>query len=280
MSPVAFGLPALAMASAFGVVVAMPRRSAARRIMHDLERRSRGGAAQMLTERVVDARNLGKLRRAFAQAGWYTITPGRFLTRCAIFAGAGIAAAVALALYLHPAPAIAFGLVAAFAVAGVHVPFTQLNGARKRRGRAISRALPDLLDTLASTVRAGLALNAALAHAAGAVEGALADELHVTLGEIRLGRARTDALRALAARVENEEITSMVRAMVQAERLGANLSTVLSGLSAESRERRVLKAEEIAASLPVKMVLPMAAFMLPALFIMIFGAVAANYYAK
>ena len=66
----------------------------------------------------------------------------------------------------------------------------------------------------------------------------------------------------------------------RAEVLGANLSSVLMGLAAESRERRVLKAEEIAASLPVKMVLPMALFVLPALFVMIFGAVAADYYAR
>ena len=280
MNAPALMLPVLATTSAFAVVLSVPRRSPARRIFNDLERRSRGGAVTKVTERVLDERNLGRLRGRFAQAGWYTTTPENFLARCAAFAGMGILAALALAWYLHPATIISIGMVAGFAAGGAHLPFSQLNGAVKRRMREISRALPDLLDTLASTVRAGLALNAALAHAAGAVEGALAHELQGTLSEIRLGRARIDALRALAARVNHEELSVMVRAMVQAERLGANLSSVLRSLSAESRERRVLKAEEIAASLPVKMVLPMAAFMLPALFIMIFGAVAADYYAR
>jgi tight adherence protein C len=188
--------------------------------------------------------------------------------------------ALAAGWMLHFSAPFVICAVLVFALGGGHLPFSQLNGDAKRRAREISRAMPDLLDTLASTVRAGLALNAALAHAAGAVQGALADELRATLGEIRLGRSRADALRALAARVENEEIVLMVRAMVQAERLGANLSSVLAGLSAESRERRVLKAEEIAAALPVKMVLPMAFFMLPALFVMIFGAVAADYFSR
>jgi tight adherence protein C len=271
-------LPAVAALSAFGLILAFPQRSAATRIVEELDRRSNGGAAQALTERVVDARNLGKLRAKFLAAGWFDVTPSAFLTRCAAYAAAGAIVALAAGWMLHFAQGFIACAVAVGVAGGGHIPFSQLNGAVKRRAREISRALPDLLDTLASTVRAGLAPNAALAHAANAVQGALADEIRATLSEIRLGRSRADALRSLGARVDNEEIKLMVRAMVQAERLGANLSAVLTGLSEESRERRVLKAEEIAASLPVKMVLPMAFLMLPALFIMIFGAVAADYF--
>jgi tight adherence protein C len=271
-------LPALAMTSMFGLLLAMPRRSPAHRIVNDLERRP--GARQALTERVVDARDLGRLRSRFLEAGWYEETPTAFLTRCLAYAGVGVAAAIALVWLRQPGSMIGGGIVLAFAAAGAYLPYSRLGGAIKKRKREISRALPDLLDTLSSTVRAGLALNAALVHAAYAVSGPLAEELRGTLSEIRLGRARTEALRALAARVQNDEVTQVVRAMVQAERLGANLSSVLASLSSESRERRVLKAEEIAASLPVKMVLPMALFMLPALFVMIFGAVAADYYTR
>jgi tight adherence protein C len=271
-------LPLLATASAFGLVLAIPRRSPARRIVNDLERRSSGG--QALTERVLDARDLGKLQNRFLEAGWYDATASKFLGRCALSAGVGFCAGVVLIWLFHPSLMIGSTLVLAFAGAGAYLPYSRLGGAIKKRKREISRALPDLLDTLASTVRAGLALNAALAHAAKAVRGALSVELLGMLSEIRLGCARSEALRSLAARLQNEEITQFVRALIQAERLGANLSSVLMGLSAESRERRVLKAEEIAASLPVKMVLPMALFVLPALFVMIFGAVAADYYAR
>jgi pilus assembly protein TadC len=271
-------LPALAMLSIFGVVLALPRRSPARRIVNDLERRSSGG--QALTERVIDARDLGRLQNRFLQAGWYEATASQFLGRCAMSAGVGLCAGIVLMWLMHPSVMIGCSLVLAFAGAGGYLPYSRLGGAIKRRKLEVSRALPDLLDTLASTVRAGLALNAALTHAANAVSGALSVELHGMLSEIRLGGSRTDALRSLAARLQNEEITQFVRSLVQAERLGANLSSVLMGLAAESRERRVLKAEETAASLPVKMVLPMALFVLPALFVMIFGAVAADYYAR
>jgi tight adherence protein C len=181
---------------------------------------------------------------------------------------------------MQPSVMMGSALVLGFAGAGAYLPYSRLGGAIKKRKREISRALPDLLDTLASTVRAGLALNAALTHAANAVSGALSEELLGMLSQIRLGASRAESLRSLSARLQNEEITQFVRSVVQAERLGANLSSVLIGLAAESRERRVLKAEEIAAALPVKMVLPMALFVLPALFVMIFGAVAADYYAR
>jgi pilus assembly protein TadC len=273
-----FALPALAMISMFVLLLAMPRRSPAHRIVNDLERRPSGRHA--LTERVVDPRDLGRLRSRFLEAGWYEETPTGFLTRCVMFAGAGVVAGLVLVWLRHPGAMIGGGILLGFAAGGAYLPYSRLGGAIKKRKSEISRALPDLLDTLSSTVRAGLALNAALVHAAYAVSGPLAEELRGTLSEIRLGRARTEALRALAARVQNDEITQVVRAMVQAERLGANLSSVLASLSSESRERRVLKAEEIAASLPVKMVLPMALFMLPALFVMIFGAVAADYYTR
>ncbi|GAC1576402.1 MAG: hypothetical protein NVS3B7_09290 [Candidatus Elarobacter sp.] len=276
----ALALPALAMISAFGLILAVPQRSAATRMVNDLERRANGGPAQALTERVLDARNLGRLRTRFHAAGWYQATPSAFIARCVVFAVIGTAAALVAGWKFGLGLPVVMCAVAVLGVGGGYYPFLSLNGAVKRRNREISRALPDLLDTLSSTVRAGLALNAALVHAANAVQGALADEVRVTLAEIRLGRSRADALRALAGRVDNEEIALMVRAMVQAERLGANLSAVLEGLSAESRERRVLKAEEVASSLPVKMVLPMALFMLPALFVMIFGAVAADYFTK
>jgi tight adherence protein C len=271
-------LPAIAALSAFGLILAFPQRSAASRIVGELDRRSDGGAAQALTERVVHARHLDKLRAKFLAAGWFDATPSAFLTRCAVYAAAGAVLALAAGWMLHFGQGFIACAAGVLALGAGHYPFSQLNGAAKRRAREISSALPDLLDTLASTVRAGLAPNAALAHAANAVQGALADEIRATLSEIRLGRSRADALRSLGTRVDNEEIKLMVRAMVQAERLGANLSAVLTGLSEESRERRVLKAEEIAASLPVKMVLPMAFLMLPALFIMIFGAVAADYF--
>ena len=110
--------------------------------------------------------------------------------------------------------------------------------------------------------------------------GALGEEVRAALSEMRLGRSRADALRSMAARVRVEQLTTTVTAVVQAERLGSSLANVLEELASEVRNRRSQRAEEIANMMPTKMVLPMALFMLPALFVMIFGGVVAEYMSK
>jgi tight adherence protein C len=81
----------------------------------------------------------------------------------------------------------------------------------------------------------------------------------------------------MAQRIRHTDLTTVVTALVQSERLGANVSTMLSDLSTESREARILRAEELAAMLSNKLVFPLALCMLPALMIMIFGGVLAKF---
>jgi tight adherence protein C len=156
------------------------------------------------------------------------------------------------------------------------VPNIILSRAVKARKETIRRDLPDFIDFLATTVQAGLALNAALVQATDATQGALRAELTSMLAEIRLGRPRADAFNALAERVNDDSTTTMVTAIVQAEKLGSNLSVVLAELSKEIRDRRWMLAEEKAAQLPIKMIIPMALFMIPSLYLMIFGPVIAR----
>jgi tight adherence protein C len=126
-------------------------------------------------------------------------------------------------------------------------------------------------------VQAGLSFNAALGYAQEVAVGPLGEEIKAVLSEIRLGRSRAEALKSMANRVKQEQLSTTVTAIVQAERLGSNLANVLEELAEETRNRRMIRAEEIANLMPTKMVIPMALFMLPALFIMIFGGVAAEY---
>jgi len=89
--------------------------------------------------------------------------------------------------------------------------------------------------------------------------------------------ASSDALMAMAERVQQPDLLTAVIAIVQAERLGGNIVAVLEEISIEAREARMMRIEELAAQLPVKMVFPMALFMLPALVVMIFGPVVADF---
>ncbi len=263
----------------FALIIAfLPKDSAIRGRMKDLSGHLTIGTEQRTVEKFVTFEQRSKLQHKLAQAGWYTVTPTQLALRCVAFALAALVAGAALIFVLQLSGPIYIGVVALVTVGAGQLPLSRLNGAVKKRKQAVTRALPDLLDMLASTVQAGLAFNAALAYSVPGVAGPLGDELRAALSEIRVGRGRADALRAMADRVDQEELKTTVRAIVQSERLGSNLSKVLEDLGTESRARRLLRGEEIAARLPVLMVVPMALFMLPALFTMIFGAVLADYF--
>ena len=278
----AFSMLLMAVAGActvFALIVAfLPKDSPVRGRMRDLSGRWTIGSDQRAVEKFVTVEQRTKLQRTLSQAGWYTVTPTQLVLRCVMFAAAALLAGTAMIFALGLSGYVYVALVGLVTVGAGQLPLSRLNGAVKKRKKAITRALPDLLDMLASTVQAGLAFNAALAYSVPGISGPLGDELRAVLSEIRVGRGRADALRAMADRVDQEELKTTVRAIVQSERLGSNLSKVLEDLGEESRNRRLLRGEEIAARLPVLMVVPMALFMLPALFTMIFGAVLADYF--
>jgi tight adherence protein C len=263
--------------SAFLIAIsAFPARSPMAARLKKLERIDEKSVATRFTmiEQMVSKEQHSRLQQKLIEAGWYGVTPLAMTLRGIGALGIGLVACLTFIL-LFQANVIGI-LVGAFAgLVAWRVPSIMLSRAVKARKESIQRELPDFLDFLGSTVQAGLALNAALVQAADATHGALRDELTSMLAEIRLGRPRADAFNALADRVNEESTTTMVTAIVQAEKLGSNLSVVLSELAKEIRDRRWSQAEERAASLPVKMILPMALFMIPSLYLMIFGPVIA-----
>jgi len=231
-------------------------------------------------ERIFSEGQRGKLQQQLQEAGWYHITAAKMGARIVSGGGFGLAIGLALCAYFNVWDKIDLMGTALLAIGGAYLPLSQLKIAVQKRKIAIQRALPDLLDMLGTTVQAGLAFNAALQHAQEIAIGPLGEEVKAVLSEIRLGRSRADALKSMANRVRQEQLSTTVTAIVQAERLGSNLAKVLEELSEETRNRRMMRAEEIANLMPTKMVIPMALFMLPALFVMIFGGVAANYMAS
>jgi tight adherence protein C len=180
-------------------------------------------------------------------------------------------------LILHLFTPVMMAGIAALAGFGAYRPYGQLAGAIKERKLQVHRTLPDFLDLLSTTIEAGVALNAAISVAAEGLKGALGEELRAALQDVRLGRSRAEALLAMAARVREPDLTTVVTALVQSERVGASLTHVVDELAADSRDRRIMRAEELAAALSNKLIVPMALCMLPALFIMIFGGVFARY---
>jgi len=233
----------------------------------------RGGK---IVRSLVDEKERAALSTRFAEAGWYSTTIVSF-TMWRISLAIGLAALVGLFAQLNHMGLVTLGLMSGGGLAfGFIAPSFVLDSASRRRKSDIARRLPDFLDIVSTTVEAGTALNGALAIAVTRMQGALADEFRMTLSDIRVGMSRADALTAMARRVKHIDLTSLVTALVQTERLGGNIAHLLDELAEETRNRRIARAEELAAKIPVKMVVPMAFFMLPALLVMIFGPVAAQ----
>jgi tight adherence protein C len=103
------------------------------------------------------------------------------------------------------------------------------------------------------------------------MEGPLVDEFRTALAEVRMGRARRDALRDVAIRADAQPVTNFIGAIVQAEQLGVPIAKVLQIQSNQLRIERRQRAEEAAAKAPVKMLFPMVGCIFPTIFIVILG---------
>jgi tight adherence protein C len=285
-----FGIPPVLIAIACGVTLSLalfvfslvPSKSEITKRLEELEgmRWESGSSRQQAFERIFNEKQRSSLKQQLLEAGWYRTTPAQLGVRVVAGGVAGFVASVGLMAVVKQVDTTMMGGLLLLTGGGAYLPLSQLKSAVKKRKNQIDRALPDLLDMLASMVQAGLTFNAALSNGQDVVTGPLAEEIKAALSEMRLGRSRSDALRSMAMRVRVEQLTTTVTAVVQAERLGSNLANVLEELAAEVRNRRMQRAEEVASMMPTKMVIPMALFMLPALFVMIFGGVVANYIGK
>lgn len=273
--------------SAFLFAISLvPSKNTLTQRLEELERRRQAASdgsqttLDKILNEVFSAEKTTELQRKLIEAGWYTVSPRQIILR--MVAG-GIAGIVLVLLFgrfvhLHVNPLMMVVLDLVVFVAAFYAPMMSLQRAIDKRKTEVQRALPDFLDMVASTVTAGLSVNASLGYAIDAAPGALGDELKEALSEVRLGRARADALKAAAKRLNQSEFTTTISAITQAERLGANVSKVLGELADDVRNHRIMMVEEHAAKLPVLMVFPMAFFFLPSLFVMIFGTLVANYF--
>ena len=157
------------------------------------------------------------------------------------------------------------------ALFGYTIPEFWLGGRVKKRQKAILMMIPDALDLLTISVRAGLGFDAALGKVVEKLQGPLSDEFRRALAEVRVGKARREALRDIVPRTEVVPLTNFIGAIIQAEQLGVSISKVLQVQSEQLRIERRQRAEEQAAKAPIKMLFPLVGCIFPSLFIVILG---------
>ena len=98
-----------------------------------------------------------------------------------------------------------------------------------------------------------------------------ASEFHLVTLEIRAGAGRSDALRNLSLRVKLDDLSNLASMMIQADRFGTGIAEALRIQSETMRIRRMQRAEETAAKIPTKMLMPLVFLIFPALMIVILG---------
>src|SRR4030043_1032308 len=160
-----------------------------------------------------------------------------------------------------------FGLPAA--ILGFYLPDLLLQSRIDRRQKEVLKAMPDGLDLLTICVEAGLGFDAAMSKLYEKWDNELGRSFGRVVREIQLGKLRREALRDMADRLGVREMSSFVAAVIQREQLGVSMAQVLRIQADQMRIRRRQLAEEEAHKAPIKMLLPMAIFIFPALCIVL-----------
>lgn len=159
-------------------------------------------------------------------------------------------------------------------VVGFFLPSLWLSALISRRQESVIKKFPDALDLMSICVDAGLPFDGAMDRVHQKWDDPLAEELGRVIYEVQLGKSRRQALRDMAARIDVNDVSSFVAAILQAEHLGVSISKVLRIQSEQMRIRRRQRAEEKAHQAPIKMLFPMVFLIFPSMFIVLLGPAA------
>ncbi len=154
---------------------------------------------------------------------------------------------------------------------GYYLPILWISSKISQRQDEIEKALPDALDLLTICVEAGLGFDTAMAKVAEKWDNELSEAFGRVLQEVQLGRLRRHALRDMADRMEVQDVSTFVAAIIQAEELGVSIAKVLRIQSDQMRMRRRQRAEEMARQAPIKMLPAIAFLIFPSIFIILLG---------
>ncbi len=100
---------------------------------------------------------------------------------------------------------------------------------------------------------------------------ALADEFDIVAHEVKAGKERVQVLKDMSERVGIPDVSSFVTTLVQSATFGTSIAEALRVYSNEMRDKRVMRAEEKANTLPTKLTLGTMLFTVPPLMIILIG---------
>ena len=156
------------------------------------------------------------------------------------------------------------------AVMGAALPVMWISDTHKRRDRDIVRNLPVFLEYLTMCVDAGLNFLGALQQAVDkGPNGAMKNEFRIVLRDIRSGLPRAEALTRMEQRGNLRDVSTFVRSVIQAEKMGSSLRNTLQIQAQQRLEERFQRAEKTAMQAPVKLIIPLIMFIFPLTFVIL-----------
>lgn len=188
------------------------------------------------------------------------------------FLAMGLAMAFISAMKEPPSRVITLFILMGSVLAGYFLPRLLLKNQITKRSQEINLAFSDALDLMLICVQGGIGLEQTvqrIAHEIADHSPVLAEELGILSAEMAMLNDRRAALQDFARRVGSGAARNFATALIQAEQYGTSVSQAMRVISMDLREERMAKAEQKAASLPPKLTVPMIAFFLPVLFVII-----------
>ncbi len=203
------------------------------------------------------------------QAGQFgALALDSLVVRKVLFAGVGFGVGL---LMFGRGLSVGLASVLILSLVGFFVPDLLLVSTGQNRVVAIDQGLPDAIDLLALCVESGLSFEAAASRVSINLDGPVAEEFGALLGEIQLGKSRGEALAAMADRTKSVGLGRFTSALLQVDRLGIPVATVLQEQAREMRKTRKDLAREQAQKVTVKILAPLMVCLLPAVFIVVIG---------
>jgi len=216
-------------------------------------------------------KEMSMLRRKLTAAGYNGLDAAILFGLAKIVLSIGFAVTILSVLGPGSRGVVLAGLGA---MVGFMAPEFFISYRTRVRQKVIRNGLPDALDLFIVCLEAGSSLDQAILKATHELEiayPALADELRLITTEIRAGKPRLEAFKNFAARTRVDDVRSLVAMLVQTDKFGTSVAQALRTHADQSRTMRRQRAEEKAAKLSVKLVIPLVFFLFPAMYVVVLG---------
>ncbi|WP_370450689.1 type II secretion system F family protein [Palleronia sediminis] len=144
----------------------------------------------------------------------------------------------------------------------------------QKRREEITNGFPDSLDMMLVCVEAGQSMDHSIARVATEIRSgypALADEYQIVAYEVKAGKDKPTVLKDMAERAGVPDVANFVTVLIQSAAFGTSIAEALRVYASEMRDKRVMRAEEKANTLPTKMTLATMMFCVPPLLIILLG---------